>query len=387
VRRVFLLAANDVRLTVRDRASFFWLLVMPLLFMWLFGQMGGGSSGPPRTSLTIDDRDRGWLALAFREELEDEGLVVRELSEERDPEAGAPARTLVIPEGFTEKVLAGEQQTLRIERGPQASDDFSLAAQVHTIRAITRILARLVELDLDEGEAALPAGSDEAPPSYRALAERPPLVRLEVSTAGEGRPVPSGYAQSVPGILTMTVLMMTLIYGGVFLTVEKQSGMLRRQASLPVSRRQIILGKLLGRLLVAALQLVLLVPAGRFLFGVSWGSSPAGLLLMLLAFCAAVAGLSTLLGAVLRTPEQASALGWLLAMGLSALGGCWWSSEFVPRPVWTASHVLPTPWAMDGFHALISFGRGVEAVLVPSGVLLGFAVIFSVIGARFLRFD
>jgi len=40
---------------------------------------------------------------------------------------------------------------------------------------------------------------------------------------------------------------------------------------------------------------------------------------------------------------------------------------------------------MDAFHSLISFGRGVEAVLLPAAVLLGFAALFSVLGARFLR--
>ena len=40
---------------------------------------------------------------------------------------------------------------------------------------------------------------------------------------------------------------------------------------------------------------------------------------------------------------------------------------------------------MDGFHALISFGSGVEGVMVPSLALMGFAVVFTGLGARFLR--
>ena len=71
--------------------------------------------------------------------------------------------------------------------------------------------------------------------------------------------MPSGTAQSVPGIVTFIVMMMTLIYGAVFLTMEKESGMLRRQAALPMGRRRIFLGKLGGRLLMAAMQIVILV--------------------------------------------------------------------------------------------------------------------------------
>jgi hypothetical protein len=40
---------------------------------------------------------------------------------------------------------------------------------------------------------------------------------------------------------------------------------------------------------------------------------------------------------------------------------------------------------MDGFHSLISFGYGLESVLLPSLVLLGFGLLFSILGIRFLR--
>ena len=154
-----------------------------------------------------------------------------------------------------------------------------------------------------------------------------------------------------------------------------------------MSRRGVFFGKLLGRLLMAAIQIVILVLAGRFLFGVSWGSSPTGLALLLTSFVVAIAALSTLLGAVLRTPAQASSVGWIGSMIMAALGGCWWPGELMPGWMRTVSHALPTAWAMDGFHALISFGYGVQEVLLPSAALIAFGVVFTVLGARFLRFE
>ena len=67
---------------------------------------------------------------------------------------------------------------------------------------------------------------------------------------------------------------------------------------------------------------------------------------------------------------------------MAAMGGCWWPSEVMPEWLRTAAHVFPTTWAMDGLHALISFGRGFEAVVFPCAVLLGFGALFSWIGAR-----
>ncbi|HEX9733446.1 MAG TPA: ABC transporter permease [Thermoanaerobaculia bacterium] len=379
-RRVALLAWNDVRLTSKDRSSLVWMLAMPVAMMWFFGTVfAGGSGGPPRISLTVDDRDGGWLARAFVDELRGEQVNLAEVGSGDDVPR---LRTLVVPEGFTENVLAGTPRTLRLELDPEADRQFDMGAVVHVRRAQLRVLGRLLEMKLDPDFVAADAASSER---YRALAAAAPPVSLAVSTAGAGQGVPSGFGQSVPGILTMIVLMMTLIYGGVFLIIEKQQGMLRRQLSLPVTRGQVVAGKLLGRLLIAGLQIVLLLAVARFVFGLSLGSSPAGLALLTASYALAVACASIFLGAVFSTTEQASTVGWIASLVMAGLGGCWWPSEVMPEWLQTAAHAFPTAWAMDGFHALISFGRGVEAVALPSLALLAFAALFGVLGTRFLR--
>jgi ABC-type multidrug transport system permease subunit len=161
--------------------------------------------------------------------------------------------------------------------------------------------------------------------------------------------------------------------------------MLRRQVTLPLSRRDLVLGKIAGRFLVAGIQVAVLITVGRFAFGVDLGRSPAGLGLILAAYAFCVAGIATFYGAIFQTPEQASAVGWISSMIMAALGGCWWPSEVMPRWLWSAAHVFPTAWAMDAFHSLISFGRGLDATLLPAAVLFAYGAAFSLLGARFLR--
>ncbi len=57
----------------------------------------------------------------------------------------------------------------------------------------------------------------------------------------------------------------------------------------------------------------------------------------------------------------------------------------MPDWLWSVPHVFPSAWAMDGLHALISFGHGLKAVMIPSTALLGFGLVFSAVGARFLK--
>ena len=392
-RPVWRLGLNDLLWTSKSRSVLIWMLALPVAFMWLFGSMGGGNPGPPEIALTVDDRDGGWLARTLIAELEgEETLSLRPVSEEE------PVRTLIVPPGFTAGALAGEQQTLRLEAESGSNQAYGFAAQVHVLRALGRTLANLVEAQAEESSVQEPALEPSLDPAadpteasletrVTALSARDALVAVEVTTAGRGRPVPQGVGQSVPGTLTMIVLMMTVIYGGVFLTQEKQLGLLRRQATLPVSRGQIFAGKLVGRLLLAGAQIVVLVLFGRFLFGLSWGGSPVGLVLVLAAFAFAVATLATLVGAVLSTPEQASGVGWIASMVLAALGGCWWPAEIMPDWLRTVARLFPTSWAMDAFHSLITYGRGLTEVLVPVAVLVAFGALFAAIGARTLRYE
>jgi ABC-type multidrug transport system permease subunit len=378
MRRLLRLAANDVRLTVRDRAAMFWLLMLPIFLMWIFGGLGGGG-GTAKVSLTVVDRDGGWLAESFAKELEGPNVALTILPGAKfNGDAAKTARRFIeLPAGFTDDVLAGKQRKLTIETAEGAPSDYSRAAEVVVIRAIVRTLARVAELKQSRG--SMSAGA------YDALRARPPIITLEVSNAGHGTAVPRGVAQSVPGIMTFTVLMMTLIYGAVFLTIEKREGMLKRQLTLPISRTALLAGKVLGRVFVAMLQIAILVAAGRFLFHLDFGHSAAALSALLLSYAFAVAGIATFLGAVLANPEQASIVGWLASMVMAAMGGCWWPSEVMPEWLRKAAHVFPTTWAMDAFHALISFGRGFEAVVVPCVALIGFGAVFSWIGARKLR--
>ena len=380
MRKIWTLALNDLRLTTRDWASAVWLVLLPLGMMWIFGSsFQGGSGEQPKIHLTVVNHDRGWLAEAFLDELRDEAVT---LVEDESPTKGEPVRSLILPEGFTAGLERGQQQVLKLETRPDANIEYSLAAQMHLVRTIVRTLGRWVEMSAS-GDAA----TEDPAAAFRRLGERPPLATLEVSTAGWGRPIPSGFGQSVPGILTAITLMMTLIYGADFLTHEKTTGMLRRTATAPLSKAQIFAGKLLGRILLAGGQMVVIGLAGPWLFDFSWGDSPFGVALVMFAYAFAIAALSLLLGAILTSPQQASAVGWILSMFLAAIGGCWWPAEITPEWVQKLALTLPTGWAMEGFHGLITWGRGTADALPPVAVLIGFGLVFSYLGARLLRYD
>ncbi len=53
----------------------------------------------------------------------------------------------------------------------------------------------------------------------------------------------------------------------------------------------------------------------------------------------------------------------------------------------TAVKILPTTWTMNGLTDLITRGATTIDILPNVGVLMGFTVVFFVIGIRRLRFE
>jgi ABC-type multidrug transport system permease subunit len=411
MRKILHLAGNDLRLTFRDKVSFFWMLLFPVALMWFFGQVykdvGSDETQAPIT-ISVLNHDDGWLSRSLIEDLKSEKVNLRVLNPE-EMEETYKVRTLVIPSGFTDKVLSGEAQELRLEKEPDSSDTYAMAAEVHILKTIVRTVGRLIEMkpreEITFGDSALgkalealidtlgllktPSEDGDIEPEpevvFKKLGERERLVDLKVAFAGSGIPVPSGNALSVPGILTMMILMNTVLFGGLLLSEEKTRGTLRRQMTLPVNPTHVITGKLLGSFFMAILQIVVLLLAGRFLFGLTYENAIGGIILLMFCLAFAAAGLAVLMGAALRTSEQVGALGWILSFIMAAIGGCVWPGEVMPDWMRTTAHIFPTAWAMDGFHALITFGKGMEGAFRPAAVLIGFGIIYSILGAKFLR--
>ncbi len=84
----------------------------------------------------------------------------------------------------------------------------------------------------------------------------------------------------------MFVLLVALTYGAASISAERTSGHLRRLVTAPVTRPEIIAGKIVGRFIISAVQITVLVAVGvvaNRLFGVFIGDHPFQVWLVLLA--------------------------------------------------------------------------------------------------------
>ena len=180
-------------------------------------------------------------------------------------------------------------------------------------------------------------------------------------------------------------LMFAAFTGTRSILTEKTRGTLSRLLGTPTSYNQILVGKMGGTFLTGILQFIVLVVASRLIFGLNWGNSLPGLILMMLAVVAAATSLGALVAALSKDANQANVIGGAINLIFAALGGNFFPAENLPDWLQPFSRLTITRWGLDGFTDLTISGLGLSDILLEAGVLLGIALLLFVLAVQSFR--
>jgi len=380
MKNVLFIAWHDVRFQLRQSGTIVWLFVMPPIFFYFIGTVTSGFSGTisgNRSSPVVVVADTpGFLQDQIDLRLRENDFEPEWRTEIiPDAEGKLPRRILTFSDNLSDKVVAGEQVSASYEtRASSIARDYEA---IRVQRGLYTVLADVVAAD----------SKSDSPLSAEALAELNSETRiwqLEVSTAGQRKEIPSGFDQAIPGIVVMFTLLVLLTSGSSMLVVERTQGLLRRLASAPMTRTEVVAGKWGGRMVLATIQIGFAVLVGTYLFKMQWGPDIIMIIVVLACWAAFCASAGLLLGSLARTDAQASGIGVLTANLLAALGGCWWPIEVTPDWMQSLQKLMPTGWAMDALHKLISFEAGaLSAVPHVATLLIGTLLVTALAINRF----
>jgi ABC-2 type transport system permease protein len=380
MNNILVIARNELRLFFKNRAAYVWIFVVPVLFVALFSfiPIGSGKSSNRFPPVLVENADTGFLGKIYDDVLGAQGLWRLDPAKDK---RNKPVAKIRIPADFTARLLAKQPANVEftvLPAGGNASSDAGLI-EARILRSLIVMNARLLEA----------AGKDAAhwPPteeSFRAVMEKPALVALDAKFAGR-RPIPTGVGFSLPGNLTYFLMMNLLIFGGSALAGTRRSGVLKRLLTLPVRRSELVTGQILGLWLLGAVQIVFLLLVGRFALQLNLGANLPGVLLVLFVFAWVAAALGVLVGSVFDKPDRVVGVCVLVSMAMAILGGCWVPAELMPEAMRTAGHCIPTGWALDALHQLITFGGDFGTIVKPVLVLAGFGLAATAAAARWFR--
>ena len=362
---------GDLRRVAKDRWALVWLFIMPLVMAYVFGSaMRGG--GPQATWIPVIDLNCHPLSALFIEQLRTEGyyIEVKPAADQLELKAKWPYG-IVIPANFGEDILQGHQVSIPLVKGSAAPEKI-LEVQSRLLHAIVRFTKGLALADVSHH-----AWDSSSEMKLKAALSRPQLLAVAQRSYHTLRPPPSGFSQSLPGMLVMFVVQMVLTYGGVSLVTDRLGGQLRRVLAAPVGPLEAYSSKVLARMVLGFLQALVLLAAGAVLFKLPLGDHPVFLLPVVLCLAAVAGSMSLVAGVLCRTEKQVILVAIFGTMALSALGGCWWPIEIVPDAFKTMAHCIPTYWAIHGLQSVLYFGRGPEVLTQECPVPLGFAALFG----------
>jgi ABC-2 type transport system permease protein len=392
------IAWKDTLTRMRDWKALVGLLAAPLIISALiglaFGNLVFGGTQPALTSieLILVNLDEGQLGQSYADVLTSDDLSdlfqVRQMEDleaaRAEIEAGNARGVVYIPAGFSEALLPSEADqdvgsgVIQLYLDPSANiSPFIIQSVVEqiTAHANTVLLAAGVTVEqvvaraeqLGPAMAGLePALTGELQPeNFNFETQRLSLQKTEV---GEAVEEVDPYTYFVPG-MAVFFLMFSMFDGSRSILLEESRGTLPRLMTTPTPLPQIILGKMGGTFLTGLLQFTVLVVASWLIFGLNWGSSIPGLIMIVVLTVFAASGLGALLTVFARTETQASIIASTVALVFGALGGSFFPIENLSGIVNTASKFTVNRWAMQGLTKLSIQHAAFGDVLTEAAVL------------------
>lgn len=419
MRKTLDIAINDLRIFLKDPGAIIGAFAVPIVMGVIFGFALSGGGQPSQLRVDVIDNDQSARSAQFLTELRaantalvlcpadntddnycqiEEGEVLTdEIAVDRLMDNTSLA-LIEIPAGFGDALDEGQPATIVYRSNENAS------APSYILQAVQAVVQQMggAQVAADVGEKLIAESGvipldDEAQRQdfRRAVYEnaaatwstKPFTVRyVETNAMTTNQPSArqQGFGQSIPGMASMFVMFFTLL-SSLNILRERKNWTIQRLVTMPVSRAQILGGKILMYFLLGMLQFLALFVIARLL-GMSWGNDILALLLVMVSYALCTTALGFMIGTFITTEMQGAAMLNLLGLTLAPLGGAWWPLEITPPFMQTIGHISPVAWAMNGFHTLLYDQGTLTDVLLPIGVLLAAAGVFFVIAIRRFKF-
>jgi ABC-2 type transport system permease protein len=398
MRKILTIIWKDTLLRFSSRSELLFFLILPVIFTFILAGGTSSQGADNRIHLLVVDQADSSLSQQVIAELERSPSVRPDVMDLEEAETAFEAREasvlLIIPSNSDIQTLEERQVNLELKQLPNSLN--ALAAQ----RAVQAVLFRLgstisiATQVIQVNNQVLPFSSDmerqvafeAARQEAQALLESAPQ-RLKSVLGGTSDPVEYDPSANSSAGQMITWVFIPLIGISGSMTYERLRGTLRRLMTTPTEKSIFLLATILGHVLWALVQMTLLVVFGVLVMKVNWAQDPAALVVMMLASILAAAALGTMLGTMVKTEGQASGLSIMLGMVMALLGGCWYPLELFPAVVQNLVKVLPTTWSMQGMLDILLRGQGVMGILPEAGVLLGFTLLFLLVGILRFRYE
>ena len=352
----------------RDRVTFGMMIGVPLIQLVLFGfAINADPKHLPTAVLMADYGAQGRTLLqAIRNSRYFE--FVREVKTEQEAEEvlarGEAQFVINIPPNFSRDVLRGERPAILIE-----ADATDPAATSNAIGSLRVLVTTALQQDL-RGALAYMARGDEP---------------IELRVHARYNPEAITQYNIVPGlmgvVLTMTMVMIT----GLAITRERERGTMENLLSMPTRPFEVMIGKVLPYILVGYIQVILILLAAHFLFGVPVTGNIPMLFVSALVFIVANLAMGITFSTLAQNQLQAMQLSFFFFLPSLLLSGFMFPFRGMPQWAQSIGEMLPLTHFLRIVRGIMLKGNGLEEVVLQLWQIALFALVVLMIGVKRYR--
>jgi ABC-2 type transport system permease protein len=337
---------------VRDRSALVFTILIPVLFLGLFGSIYKSSAAPKVSVVEV-----GRVPL---------------LDEAR---AAAPAQLgqiLTVTHAASlpaalEDVRKGTYDASVQQHGSTVLVRYSIADQ--TTAGIVQSVFSSIVTQANQARAGSAGG-----------------FRLQAAQVEDKSLKPIQYV--APGLLGWAIASGAAFGAAITLVTWRKDKLLRRLRLAPVSTASIVLARVGVSMVIAVIQLAAFIGLavtpyfGLKLTSAWWMSIP-----IVLAGTLAFMSIGLLVGAFAKTQQAATSIANLIILPMAFLGGAFIPLDFAPAWIRDVSYAMPLRYLVTGMQDVMARGEGPAAGLPAIGILLGLAAAATLISLRVFRWD
>jgi ABC-2 type transport system permease protein len=329
MKRALFITLNEVLLYIRDKGDLAFSILLPVVtFALMYGAFGGDSFF--EATAQIVNEDKGVYSTMLVKQLDEvDGISIENLTlEQAEAKLDRSDITLAlhIPAGFSDTLTNGGKTELTfLQRGNGGQEGQILAS-------IIRSLAEGINQQFQVSHQVAGNLKDTAVSQERITitvkqkldeARLKPAVDVQEEITGDS---PDFIMQFIPGIVTMYVLF-SLTLSARAIVEERKRGTLERLLTTRLSAGELFFGKFLASIGRGFVQTVILMALAYAVFQIFTPLSFLASILVVLVFAAAASALGMIIASISRTEDAAVWIGVVFTMGMTMLGGTFFTVE------------------------------------------------------------
>ncbi len=180
----------------------------------------------------------------------------------------------------------------------------------------------------------------------------------------------------VPGLVVTIMMIIAALLTSLTIAREWERGTMEQLASTPVSRLEVVLGKLVPYLVIGLADVTLTSVLGVVLFGVPFRGSVLLLAVLSFLFLVGALGLGILISAVAKTQLLATQMAMLVSyLPAFLLSGFMFSLDVMPAGLRLVSYLIPARYFLVVTRGIFLKGVGIDVLQTQALFMVAFAVI------------